>query len=230
MEEWFPKNTSWGNIRKFILESGVNLTDEVNPKWLSGYTNIGISHKPHHIDEYTRKMEESMFMLHDVVHNIFTLNTECDKEEYVKRQIYGEFFTFYLTEYMIPSYWEKDIEYREQRGCFHLMFCLLWTRPNKQNIIDYMEDVFIGGVRKKGFLTIIKDFGQLENLEKYSKMFKEDLENSGKNYDILPKNIKNHSIVGPTSKNHMDMFDAISKGSIKNTKREFDLKLPEQWI
>lgn len=48
-------------------------------------------------------MEEGMFQLHDCVHNIFTLDVECDDEEYVKRQIYGELFTFYLTEWSIPK-------------------------------------------------------------------------------------------------------------------------------
>lgn len=46
IKEWFPKSSVWDNIGKFILESGVELTEDINSKWLSGYTNIGKSHKP----------------------------------------------------------------------------------------------------------------------------------------------------------------------------------------
>jgi len=124
IEEWFPKTVEWQNIGKFILESGVEMTEEENPKWLTGYTNIGKSHKPHHKDENVRYMEESLFVLHDVIHQIFTLEVNCSEEEYVKRQIYGELFTFYLTEYVIPDTW-KSYSYRYERGCYELMKSLL---------------------------------------------------------------------------------------------------------
>ena len=230
MSEWFPKTTAWSNVRKFILESGVELTTEVNPKWLSGYTNIGMSHKPHHKDEYVRHMEESMFMLHDVVHNIFTLDTSCNKEEYVKRQIIGELITFYLTEWSIPNRWVKDFDYREDRGCYSMMICVLGYRPTHVNIVDHMWDVFIDNSYRAGFLNLIKKTGNLEIFNKCSRMFKEDMKNSKKNYKYLPKNIQNCCVVGPSSQNHVDFLEAVMKGSVKNIKREFNLILPDKWI
>jgi len=103
IEKWFPKTDEWRNVAKFILESGVEITTEQNKKWLPGYTNISQSSKPHHTDEFTRYMEEQLFMLHDTIHQIFTITVNCSEEEYIKRQIYGELFVFYLTEYVIPK-------------------------------------------------------------------------------------------------------------------------------
>jgi hypothetical protein len=224
IEEWLPKTIQWDNIGKFILESGIEITEEQNPKWLTGYTNIGKSHKPHHKDEYVRYMEESLFVLHDVVHQIFTLETECSKEEYVKRQLYGELFTFYLTEYVIPSYWyithSKYLD--DDRGCFWLMYDILKDKPKDINIIDWMWDIFID--ESRGVWTI-----NIKGLEKYRKMFQEDLENSKKNYKNLPK-IKSYCMVGASSQNHIDFFEAVSCGAIKNIKRDFNLELPSNWI
>lgn len=230
LEEWFPKTEMWDNIAKFILESGIEITEQRNPKWLTGYTNIGESYKPHHKNDYTRYMEESMFMLHDVVHQIFTLDIKCSEQEYVKRQIYGELFTFYLTEWSIPNRWTSSFDYRQERGCYSLMTCVLGFRPTEKNIIDHMWDVFIDDTYREGFIKVVTEVGQLENLKKYSKMFKEDLENSRKNHKFVPKNIKNYCMVGQTSQNHIDFFEAVSKGAVKNIKRDFKVKLPKQWI
>lgn len=227
IKEWFPKTEEWSNIAKFILESGIQFTDEVNPKWLTGYTNIGISSKPHHKDGYKRFMEENMFMLHDLIHQIFTLDTECSEDEYVKRQIYGELFTFYLTEYIIPDTW-NNYSYRTERGCYELMK-FLYFRDKHSNIIDYMYNVFLGEVISSNLESDLKEKKLWNSFIKYSKMFKEDMENSRKNYKHLPKNIKNYCMVGASSQNHLDFFSAVSKGAIKNIKRGFDIKLPEQW-
>jgi len=230
IKEWFPKTEEWNNISKFILESGIQITDDVNPKWLTGYTNIGKSSKPHHKDEYTRYMEEGMFMLHDVVHQIFTLDTECSEEQYVKRQIYGELFTFYLTEYVIPSSYglgDKRKEYIVyNRDCYNLLDWVVSEKPRvKYNIIDWMWEVFIED-------TDLKYINRLEEvyLDKYRKMFKEDLENSRKNYKFVPNGIKNYCMVGESSQNHIDFFSAVKNGAIKNIKRDFNLELPNEWI
>lgn len=61
-------------------------------------------------------------------------------------------------------------------------------------------------------------------------MFKEDLENSRKNYKFVPRNMQSYCIVGDSSQNHIDFFSAVSLGAIKNIKREFNLKLPKEWI
>lgn len=233
IEEWFPKTEQWNNVAKFILESGVELTDTENTKWLTGYTNIGKSNKPHHKDEYKRYMEESMFMLHDVLHNIFTLNVDCSEEEYIHRQIYGELFTFYLTEYVLP----KDLIYTEHsnyiddvRDTYWLMFEILQLKPENINIIDYMFDIFIKDEVSSNLKHVLTCYSLDKNLAKYSKMFKEDLENSRKNYRFVPKGIQNYCMVGKSSQNHIDFFESVSKGAVKNMKREFNLKLPEQWI
>lgn len=228
IKEWFPKTEEWNNIAKFILESGIQFTDEVNPKWLTGYTNIGKSNKPHHKDNYVRYMEESMFMLHDLIHQIFTLDTECSEEEYIKRQIYGELFTFYLTEYIIPDTW-KNYSYRNERGCYELMK-FIHFRDKRVNIIDYMYDIFLGEVVSSNLLNDLTEKNLLGSFNKYSKMFKEDMENSRKNYHLLPKGIKNYCMVGETSQNHIDFFSAVSKGAVKNIKREFNIRLPNSWI
>lgn len=226
IDEWFPKTEQWKNIGKFILESGIHLTDVINPKWLTGYTDIGVSYKPHHEDGYIRYMEESMFVLHDVVHNIFTLEVNCSEEEYVKRQIYGELFTFYLTEYVIPSTW-KNTSYRQSRGCYDLVDNILKNQPNfNYNVIDWFYEVFINS--KELYYTDASFDKHI--LEKYRKMFKEDLENSRKNYKFVPEGVKSYCMVGESSQNHIDFFEAVSKGAIKNIKREFNLELSKQWI
>lgn len=221
--EWFPKTEEWQNVGKFILDSGIELTDEENPKWLTGYTNIGKSVKPHHKDEYIRYMEESMFMLHDVVHQVFTLDTECSEAEYIKRQIYGELFTFYLTEYVIPCSWYDEYSrYIDERKSYWLMYDVLQERPDNINIIDWMWDIFIK--ESRGVWTT-----STKELEKYRKMFQEDLENSRKNFQILPS-VKSYCIVGASSQNHVDFFEAVKRGAIKNINRDFNLKLPDNWI
>jgi len=224
IEEWFPKTTEWNNIGKFILESGIEMTEEQNPKWLTGYTNIGKSYKPHHKDEYTRYMEEGMFMLHDVIHQIFTLEVNCSEEEYVKRQIYGELFTFYLTEYVIPNSWyDKHANYIDDvRDCYWLIQDVMQERPDNINRINWMWKIFI---EDKYVYTL-----NPKPLDKYRKMFKEDLENSRKNYKFVPKDIKSYCMVGASSQNHIDFFSAVSLGAIKNIKREFNLELPKEWI
>jgi hypothetical protein len=168
-------------------------------------------------------MEENMFMLHDVVHQIFTLDTQCSEEEYVKRQIYGELFTFYLTEYVIPSAWyDKHAKYIDDiRDCYWLLQDLMQERPDNINRIDWLWKIFI---EDKDVYTL-----NPKPLEKYRKMFKEDLENSRKNYIFVP-NVPSYCMVGATSQNHIDFFEAIKKGAVKNIKREFNLKLPKEWI
>jgi hypothetical protein len=226
IEQWFPKTEEWNNVAKFILESGVELVEEQNQKWLPGYTNISQSHKPHHKDEYVRFMEEQMFMLHDTIHQLFTITTNCSEEEYMERQINGELFVFYLTEYLIPLSWdEKYSRYIDDiRDCHWLMYDILQECPDNTNVIDWMWAVFID---EKYVYTLNQ-----EALRKYRKMFKEDLENSRKNYKFVKDlNIERDCcIVGASSQNHIDFFEAVKKGAIKNIKREFSLKLPEQWI
>jgi hypothetical protein len=226
IEDWFPKTTEWQNVAKFILESGVELVEEQNQKWLPGYTNISKSYKPHHKDEYVRYMEESMFMLHDLLHQLFTISVDCSEEEYVKRQIYGELFVFYLTEYVIPLSWdEKHSKYVDDiRDCHWLMYDVLQERPNNTNVIDWMWKVFIEDVEVYTF--------NKKPLCKYRKMFKEDLENSRKNYRFVKDlNVeKDCCIVGTSSQNHIDFFEAVKKGAIKNIKRDFNLELCGEWI
>lgn len=224
IEEWFPKTIGWNNIGKFILESGIQMTEEQNPKWLTGYTNIGKSYKPHHKDEYTRYMEESLFMLHDIIHQIFTLEVNCSEEEYVKRQIYGELFTFYLTEYVIPNSWyDKHANYIDDiRDCYWLIQDVMQERPDNINRIDWMWKIFI---EDKYVYTL-----NPKPLEKYRKMFKEDLENSRKNYKFVPKDMQSYCMVGASSQNHIDFFSAVSLGAVKNIKREFKIDLPKEWI
>jgi hypothetical protein len=229
IDTWFPKTREWENVSKFILESGIEITDEINSKWLVGYTNISEASKPHHKDEYIRYMEEGMFMLHDVVHQIFTLDTECSEEEYVKRQIYGELFTFYLTEYSIPNktLMLNNKAYIEQRGCYYLMVIILQTYIGN-NLIDYMWDVFIENKTDTHFKEVLK-VKKLEGVfEKYSKMFQEDLVNSRKNYKFVPK-IKSYCMVGASSQNHIDFYKAVQTGAIKNIKREFNIILSNEW-
>lgn len=230
MDEWFPK-TGWEHVKTFILESGVELVEQENQKWLPGYTNISKSSKPHHKDEYIRYMEEGMFMLHDTLHQLFTISVFCDEEEYVKRQIYGELFVFYLTEYLIPSQWGLGDKRRDyiiyDRDCYNLLDWIVSEQPIfNTNIIDWMWEVFIND-------KDLKYIDRLEEkyLEKYRKMFKEDLENSRKNYKFVKDlQLQDYCIVGKTSQNHIDFFEAVKSGAIKNIKREFNLELPEQWI
>lgn len=229
MEQWFPKTQEWDNVAKFILESGVELVEKQNQKWLPGYTNISKSSKPHHKDEYVRYMEESMFMLHDTIHQLFTITTNCSEEEYVERQIYGELFVFYLTEYVIPRSWEDKYQtYVGQRGCYDLVENVILNRRYYDNELDCMWDIFIEGTQ----LKLTTPNFNIDIFNKYKKMFKEDLENSRKNYKFVKDlNIERDCcIVGASSQNHIDFFKVVKKGAIKNIKREFNLELPEQWV
>lgn len=226
IDEWFPKTKEWDNVAKFILESGIQITEDKNPKWLTGYTNIGRSSKPHHKDEYIRYMEENMFMLHDIIHQIFTLDTECSEEEYIQRQIYGELFTFYLTEYVIPGTW-RNYSYRGERGCYDLVW-VINEYKGSENIIDYMWKVFLNYLPFDLDLELCT-MGIKDKYLKYRKMFQEDLENSRKNYKFVPK-VKSFCMVGDTSQNHIDFFEAVKKGAVKNIRRDFNLKLPDEWI
>lgn len=233
MEQWFPKTEEWNNVAKFILESGVDIIEEQNQKWLPGYTNISTSHKPHHKDEFTRYMEEVCFMIHDCLHNIFTINMSCGEEEYVERQIHGELFVFYLTEYVIPSSWEGKYQpYISERGCSLLIENLEYYRNSGENIIDYMWRCFIDDSPPIDFECDPMYSVVETDFKKYSKMFQEDLENSRKNYTFVKDlNIeKDCCIVGESSKNHIDFFEAVKKGAIKNIKRDFNLILPKEWI
>ena len=232
MEQWFPKTDEWNNVAKFILESGVDIVEERNQKWLPGYTNISTSYKPHHKDEFTRYMEEVCFMLHDTVHQLFTITTNCSEDEYVKRQIYGELFVFYLTEYVIPKTWgDKYQPYIGQRGCYDLLSILDSIDRREENIIDIMWRYFINGLHSSNTMDKIETLNLTNTFKKYSKMFQEDLENSRKNYKFVKDlNIERDCcIVGVSSQNHIDFFEAVKKGAIKNIKRGFNLELPEKW-
>ncbi len=230
MDEWFPK-TGWEHVKTFILESGVELIEEENQKWLPGYTNISKSSKPHHKDWYTRQMEENLFQLHDTLHQVFTINVFCDEEEYVERQVRGELLVFYLTEYLIPGEgmfytYRNHKQYIQDRGCYNLIEEVMKYNEGS-NIIDFMWRCFINNSIKMELPYQIKiDF------EKYSKMFKEDLENSRKNYKFVKDlDIKeDYCIVGKTSQNHIDFFEAVKSGAIKNIKREFSVQLGKNWI
>lgn len=230
IKKWFPKTEEWENIGNFILESGIKIVAEP-VKWLPGYTNISKCSKPHHLDIEKRFMEEQMFMLHDLVHNIFTVSTSCSEKEYVDRQIYGELITFYLTEFVIPLSWgNKYRDYLYDRGCLSLMSsvksCALQYH---KNIIDFMYDTFINNIIYSDFERLKVMMNQEAIFEKYSKMFKGDLKASRENYKILPKNISNYCMVGKTSKNHLDFLEAVKVGALKNIKRNFNLELPEEW-
>ena len=166
-------------------------------------------------------------MLHDCLHNIFTINTLCSEDEYIKRQIYGELFVFYLTEYEIPNTWNAD-SYRSERGCYDLMKSVILTK-NGKNIIDHMWSIFIDGNFTGQFSDSIMKKGLQDIFIKYSKMFKEDLENSRKNYKFVPQ-LQDYCMVGESSQNHIDFFEAVKKGAIKNIKRDFKLELPKEWI
>lgn len=235
MDEWFPK-TGWEHVKTFILESGVELVEQENQKWLPGYTNISKSSKPHHKDWYTRHMEENLFQLHDILHQVFTINVSCDEEEYVKRQIYGELFVFYLTEYLIP--WEGRYDtyfnhkhYIQNRGCYDLLKVIASVDRKENNIIDLMWRYFIEDVHSTNTIDKLKDLGLLDTFKKYSKMFKQDLVNSRKNYKFVKDlQLRDYCLVGATSQNHVDFFEAVKKGTVKNIKREFGLILPEEWI
>lgn len=230
LEKWLPKTDEWKNVANFILESGVNFSTEVNGKWLPGYTNISISNKPHHYSSFIRYMEEQMFMLHDVIHQLFTISINCSEEEYVKRQMYGELFVFYLTELVIPFSWDwesKEYKYIDKRrDTKSLLLSVLLEQPSVNvNIIDWMWSVFIEDTE-----LIFLDRLDRVHLEKYRKMFKEDLENSRKNYKFVKNlNLQDYCIVGASSENHIDFFEAVKKGEVKNIKREFNLKLPDGW-
>ena len=53
-----------------------------------------------------------------------------------------------------------------------------------------------------------------------------DLENSRKNYKFVKDlQLQDYCIVGKTSQNHIDFFEAVKSGAIKNIKREFNLEL-----
>jgi len=108
-----------------------------------------------------------------------------------------------------------------------LLNIILIEQPRySYNIIDWMWRVFIEDVE----LKYMDRLGEI-HLEKYRKMFKEDLENSRKNYKFVQDLVidRDCCIIGKTSQNHIDFFEAVMKGAIKNIKRDFNLELPDSW-
>ena len=90
-----------------------------------------------------------------------------------------------------------------------------------------MWDIFIEGTQ----LKLTTPNFNIDIFNKYKKMFKEDLENSRKNYKFVKDlQLQDYCIVEASSQNHIDFFKAVKCGTIKNIKREFNLELPEQWI
>lgn len=228
INDWLPRTKEWQNIAKFIMNSGVQILETPNLKWLPGYTNISVCSKPHHLDPKHRFMEEMMFVLHDICHQIFTMENNCNQDEYVRRQMYGEFFTFYLTEYTIPQTWDKSYkDYIDKRQLNNLVYLLDCNKRGK-NIIDFMWDVFIDSNYTIQFAEKIREEDLGDVFIKTSRMFREDLEASKKNYSLLPS-FKSYCIVGSSSQNHIDFFEAVKSGAIKNIKRDFNLKLPKKW-
>jgi hypothetical protein len=220
IKDWFPKTPEFDNVARFILDSGVQIVPEEGLKWMPGYTNISVCKKPHHTDPYIRFMEESMFMLHDVIHQIWTMNIQKDvtEYEYVIRQLHGELITFYLVEYYIPKAWyETHSKYIDDiRGSYWMMYEILQQRPDNINVVDWMYSIFIHGK--------YIDIPQKEALEKYRKMFKEDKLASMQNYRLIKdlEDKPNYCISGMNGQNHVDFFKAVCSGAVVNIKREFN--------
>jgi hypothetical protein len=230
IKDWFPKTPEFDNIARFIIESGVEIVPEQGLGWLPGYTNISVCRKPHHVDPYIRFMEENMFMLHDVIHQIWTMNISkgVTEYEYVVRQLHGELMTFYLVEYIIPKSWyDNHSKYIDDvRDSYWMMYEILQQRPDNTNVIDWMYSIFINGRE-----IDIPEFNR-GALEKYRKMFKQDKINSMQNYRLLGDFYQqpDYCICGISGQNHVDFFTAVSSGAVRNIKRDFSLVLPNNWI
>ena len=169
-------------------------------------------------------------MLHDVIHQIWTMNISKDIEqyEYVVRQIHGELMTFYLVEYVIPKSWyDTHSKYIDNvRGSYWMMYEILQQKPDNTNIIDWMYSIFIHGRDIN-----IPDFHK-EALEKYRKMFKQDKINSMQNWTLVKYFYQqpDYCICGISGQNHVDFLTAVSSGAVRNIKRDFSLVLPNNWI
>lgn len=222
MDEYFPLGYKWDNVKKYILDSGVLLLDE-DVKWLPGYTNISKPKKPHHTNPEKRKWEEDLFLLHDIIHQIWSMDVNCSEKEYVQRQMMGEFLTFYYTEWIIPferGLIKKDKDYFDERGLYNLMSKVLYLKTSNETLYDLMFRIFIN--REKVIDSPV--------FEKISNMFILDMEHSRENYHKLPKGLENRSTFNKSFGAHYYHLDGIFEGFIKNTKKNFDLKLPHNWV
>lgn len=224
MDEYLPVDVMWTNLKKYILDSGVELVNKEDVNWwLPGYTNIMIPHKPHHEDTYKRNWEENLFLLHDVIHQTWSMDANCSEDEYVQRQLMGEFLTFYYTEFFIPvdkGWLDSDSEYFSERGLYHLMLNVLVIMEDDESLYDVMFRVFIDN-------EVVLDHPKFG---KISDMFKMDMKHSRENYSKLPKDLENRATFSPTCEGHMYHLEGIFKGCIKNNKKDFNLNPPTDWL
>lgn len=209
----------WDELKSYILNTGVEIIDEPL-KFLPGYTNISVCHKPHHKNPFAREIEEELFMLHDLLHLIFPMKISTWKEDYVDRQVLGEYFIFFVTEYYVQHYLIGNYilgrdynEYvLEKRGYYYKLKEVLLKTNFK--IIDAIELV-VGGAYPE-----------------LTEMFTQDRINSQDNYKLLTEDHKSKCLdinFGSTIRCHYRRYQRILRGHEKQYTINI-INLPENWI
>jgi hypothetical protein len=223
----YLRESKYENIKYFILNTGVKLG--VNGcKFLPGYTKIPLTEKPHHKNPTIRVWEEELFVLHDLLHQLFPLDLNSSEEEYSDSQVMGELFVFMLTEYIIQKDLLADVEISKDyknfilttRGYYKVIKNLIKTYGNEINVLKVL------------FLESKNDFIEDRLVSDIVEMFKIDYVNSRSNYKLLTKANKNLSFCKnlKTIDEHHDRYRRIFNGSIKPYSNSGKIKLNEKWI
>lgn len=208
----------WDDLKHYIVATGVEIVDEPL-KFLPGYTNISVCHKPHHIDPFVRQVEEELFMLHDLLHLLFPMKLDCFAFEYEDRQVLGEYFVFFITEYYVQHYLTKNNilgeEYNDyifnKRNYFHLLDDILFRCDYR--LVDAIK------LLMKGKYPEVSD------------MFLQDRLNSRNNY-FLASDYKDYSLKVDfcrTVECHHKRYQRILRGHEKQYCVKL-IDLPNDWI
>lgn len=209
----------WDNLKSYILSTGVEIVDEPL-KFLPGYTNISVCHKPHHKDLFVRQIEEELFMLHDLLHLLFPLKLSGGQEDYVNRQVLGEYFVFFITEYYVQHYLINNNILGEDynnyilkdRGYYYKLKEVLFRTDFR--IVDAI-DLVAGGVYPE--LTEMFTQDRINSQDNYKLLSEEDC---GKGLDIN---------FGSTTKCHHRRYQRILRGYEKQYQIKL-IDLPNDWI
>ncbi len=215
------------NIKKYILGTGITMGSSAC-KFLPSYTEIPETVKPHHKDPYIRAFEEEIFILHDLIHQLFPMDLTVDIDQYGDRQVMGELVVFYIVEFFIqdiliksPKVSKSYCEYIELRGYYPILKELLNGRSRTELLTLIFSET------KKDWLTEYHG-----KLGKIVEMFKMDHNNSRHNFNLLPKEFIANSQINDLNSisKHFHLFERIISGEEVPYKNPLLSGLPNEWI
>lgn len=223
----YLNSENFTNLKNYIKNSGIEFGHK-DIKFLPGYTKIPRIEKPNHLDPQIREWEEELFMLHDLLHQLFPMNLNCSLEEYSDQQVMGELVVFYYTEYYIQNFLigklsdEYDNYILNVRGFYKVLSELMVI--NNYDPLLMLQNLFF---KSKNDLIVRRE------LENYIiEMFVIDFENSKHNYKLLTEEDKGMSFTEgfKTIESHFVHFANVYFGNESPYINKKEIKLKEEWI